>query len=426
MRACIAGVGLSLLLPLAAHAHGPNPTNLWIVNLTWTGNRLSVGTPTKLTKDNGASQPAFSPDGRSVVFSAQRDTGSGAQSDIYRIDLATGVETRVTQTPENENSPTMNERGEYLAVRWRPATLFKEFGPWVYSSSGVPTRGVLRGPDSTGYYTPLPNGNYALTRPKSRSFTLGLFDAASGAITDVDSGIPALPPQVIPGANALSYVRVDTATARHVLGRVDLATRRTSTIGPTLVGRTAHSWVAGHQTVLMAKGNVLYARAAGETAWRVVASFDNPELRDLSAYAVSPKGDKLVLTSPRRLSLASVLRDSLEAGRSGADVVAMATAMRTAGTFATLDVTENSLVGVGNDRLQKKRPADAVALQSFATTLFPQSFRAFEALGDAQQASGDRTAAQASYRKALEVNPRSTDGQRTAAAAVERKLAGRS
>lgn len=426
MRALLAGLGLSALLPLAAHAQGPNPTNLWIVDLTWTGNRLSAGTPRKLTKDNGANQPAFSPDGRSVVFSAQRDTGSGAQSDIYRIDLATGVETRVTRTPENENSPTMNERGEYLAVRWRPATLFREFGPWVYSSSGIPTRGVLRGPDSTGYYTPLPNGNYALTRPKSKSFTLGLFDAASGVITDVDSGIPALPPQLLPGANALSYVRVDTATAHHELRRVDLATRRTSALGPTLVGRTVHSWIAGHQTIVMAKGNVLYARTGDATTWRVVASFDNPELRDIAAYATSPKGDKLVLTSPRRLSLASVLRDSLEAGRSGPDVVAMATSMRTAGVFATLDVTENSLVGVGNERLQKKRPADAVALQSFTIALFPQSFRAFEALGDAQQASGDRSAAQASWRKALEVNPRSTDGQRAAAAAVERKIAGRS
>jgi hypothetical protein len=320
----------------------------------------------------------------------------------------------------------MNARGEYVAVRWRPATLFKEFGPWVYSSNGAPARGVLRGPDSTGYYTPLPNGNYALTRPKSKSFTLGLFDAASGTITDVDSGIPALPPQLIPGANALSYVRVDTATAHHVLGRVDLATRRTSTIGPTLVGRTVHSWIAGHQTIVMAKGNVLYARTPEERTWRVVATFDHPELRDVSAYAVSAQGDRLVLTSPRRLSLAAVLRDSLEAGRSVTDVVTMATSMRAAGAFTNLDVTEGSLVALGSERLQKKRTADAIALQTFATTLFPQSFRAFEMLGDAQQANGDRTAALASYRKALEVNPRYTDGQRAAAAAVVRKLAGQS
>src|SRR4029079_9533869 len=156
--------------------------------------RLTAGAPLKLTNDNGTNrQPSFSPDGRTVVFSAVRDTGADASSDIYRIDLTTRAETRVTQTPENENSPTVNARGEYVAVRWRPATLVKEFGPWVDSSSGVPTRGVLRGPDSTGYYTPLPNGNYALTRPKSKSFTLGVFDAKTGAIVDVATGLPQLP-----------------------------------------------------------------------------------------------------------------------------------------------------------------------------------------------------------------------------------------
>src|SRR5687767_11858038 len=122
---------LFLLSTLSA-AQEPNPSNLWLVDLRWTGNRLSVGTPVKLTNDNGTnSQPAFSPDGRSVVFSATRDTGS---SEIYRIDIATRAETRITRTPENENSPTVNSAGEYVAVRWVPATLFKEYGVWMYSA----------------------------------------------------------------------------------------------------------------------------------------------------------------------------------------------------------------------------------------------------------------------------------------------------
>jgi hypothetical protein len=412
---CVAGVG----------AQGPNPLNLWMVDLQWSGNRLSVGTPVKLTNDHGNnSQPAFTPDGRAIVFSAVRDTGGAARSDIYRIDLATRAETRVTRTPENENSPTVNERGEYVAVRWQPATLFKEFGPWVYAADGTPSRGVLRAPDTTGYYTPLPNGDYALTRPKSKSFTLGLFDARSGAIVDVDSGIPALPAQRIPGENALSYVRLDSADARHTIRRFDLATRRATTIGPTLVGRTAHAWVPGHRTMLMAKGNVLYARTAEETTWRAVATFDNPELRNATAYVVSPSGDRLILTSPKRLALATVLRDSLEAGRSGAAVAAMVTAWRGAGSVTGYDMTEGSIIALGDDRLQKKRNADAVALQTLATTLFPRSFRAFDRLGDAQRASGDDTAAIVSYRKSLELNPKSSDNERNAAAATERKIAG--
>jgi dipeptidyl aminopeptidase/acylaminoacyl peptidase len=411
------------VLSLPALAQGPNPTNLWLVDLKWTGNRLTAGTPIKLTHDEGSnSQPSFTPDGRAVVFSAVRDTGSDARSDIYRIDFTTRAEARVTHTPENENSPTMNARGEYVAVRWVPATLFKEYGPWVYSSDGTPKVGVLRGPDSTGYYTPLPNGDYALTRPKSKTFTLGLFNAKTGAIVDVDSGIPALPAVRIPGQSALSYVRIDTVGAHHSIYRVDLATRKTSSLGPTLVGRTAHSWVAGHNTILMAKGNVLYSRGVRDTTWRVIATFDNPELRNASAYVVSPKGDKLILVSPKRLTLGTVLRDSLEAGRSGADVAAMVLAWRDAGKLGDVDVSENGISGAADDRIQKKRIADGLALQMLATTMFPKSSRAFSRLGDAQRAAGDSTAALTSYRKSLELNPRSTDAERNAAAAVEKKL----
>jgi dipeptidyl aminopeptidase/acylaminoacyl peptidase len=419
-------IALALVSASALQAQSPNPVNLWLVELKWSGNRLTTGTPIKLTNDQGNnSQPAFTPDGRAIVFSATRDTGSAARSDIYRIELATRTETRVTRTPENENSPTVNARGEYVAVRWQPATLFKEFGPWIYNADGTPRQGVLPAPDTTGYYTPLPNGNYALTRPKSRSFTIALFDAQTGVIVDVDSGVPALPAQRVPARQAVTYVQIDSANARHVLRQVDLTTRKTTTLGPTLVGRTVHAWVAGHETILMAKGNQLYARTASDPVWRFVVSFDHPELRAASAYVVSAQGDKLILTSAKRPSVAALLRDSLEAGHSGAEVATLALNLRAAGRFADMDLSENSISALGTDRIGKKRFADGVAIHQLATTLYANSYRAFDRLGDAQRTAGDSAAAIASYRKSLELNPQATNAEREAAQATTRKIVGR-
>ncbi len=418
--AVIAAVGSS-----AANAQNQNPSNLWLVDLHWTGNHLTVGTPVKLTHDDGTnSQPSFSPDGRAIVFSAIRDTVAGASSDIYRIDLATKKETRVTHTAENENSPTVNDRGEYVAVRWKFATLFKEYGVWVYAANGTPLRGVLPGPDTTGYYTPLSTGDYALTRPKSKTFTLALFNAKTGAIADVDSGLPALPAQRIPGERALSYVRIDSADGHNVIRRIDLGTRQTTTIGSTVVGRTVHAWVPGHSTILMAKGSTLYARTLSDTTWRAVATFNDPGLRNVGAYVVSPRGDKLILTAPIRVTLAAVMRDSLDAGRSGAEVEALVTAWRDAGKLADLDVAEGAIVTLGDDRLRRQRIADAVAIQTLAATLFPKSYRAFDRLGDAQRAGGDTASAMASYRKSLELNPRANDAERAAATATQKKISG--
>jgi hypothetical protein len=420
-----AAAGVAAVWASTAGAQNQNPSNLWVVDLHWTGNRLTVGTPVKLTHDDGTnSQPSFSPDGRSIVFSAIRDTVAGASSDIYRIDLATKKETRVTHTPENENSPTVNERGEYMAVRWKFATLFKEYGVWVYAADGTPLHGVLPGPDTTGYYTPLANGDVALTRPKSKTFTLALFNPKTGVIADVDSGLPALPAQRIPGEQALSYVRIDSADGHNVIRRIDLATRQTTTIGSTVLSRTIHAWVPGHAAILMAKGSTLYERTLSDTTWRAVATFNDPGLRNVGAYVVSPRGDKLILTAPIRVTLAAVMRDSLDAGRSGAEVAALVTAWRDAGKLADLDVAEAAIATLGEDRLRRKRIADAVAIQTLAATLFPKSYRALDRLGDAQRAGGDTASAIASYRKSLDLNPKANDAERAAAAATQKKLSG--
>jgi dipeptidyl aminopeptidase/acylaminoacyl peptidase len=419
-------LALTLLCASGAAAQNPNPTNLWLVELKWENGRLTTTTPVKLTNDNGPnSQPSFSPDGKAVIFSATREGHDSSRSEIYRIDLATKTETRVTRTIENENSPTVNEKGEYLAVRWNPATLFKQYGVWVYNADGTPARGVLRGPDTTGYYTPLPNGNYALTRPKSKTFTLGLFDAQSGAIVDVDSGLPALPAVRIPGENALSYVQIDSVDAKHVIRRVDLATRRTSTIGRAVTGRTAHTWIPGRGTMLMAKGNQLYARAANETLWRVVATFTDPDLRNASAYVVSAQGDKLILTSPKRLAVATMIRDSVENGMDLAQLVGTFLVLDRNGGLAGVDMNEGPISAFGDDRMQKKRFDQGLAVHVLATALFPRSWRAFSRLGNAQRTAGDSTQAVRSWSRALQLNPRGTDAEKAAADSLERRISGR-
>lgn len=407
-------------------SQGQNPTNLWSVSLAWRGDRLVAGTPEKLTHDDGTnSQPSFSPDGRAIVFSATRDTGATARSDIYRYDFASGVETRITKTPENENSPTVNSRGEYVAVRWVPATLFREYGPWVYSRDGTPLRGLLPGGDTTGYYTPLERGRYILTRPKSRSFTIAMFDSAAGRIVDLDSGVPALPVQRIPRHRAISYVVIDSASARHEIRRYDLVTRRAVSVARALPGRTAHAWLPDGRTVLMAKGNKLYMRrteSRGDTAWRVVSTFSDPGLRHASAYVISPDGRRLILTSPRRPQLAVILRDSLEAGRKAIDVTPAVLAWRASGRLADYDVSEGGLSALGDAWLGRKLTAEAVAIHSLAADLFPASHRAVARLGDAQLAAGDTVSAGASFRRALMLNPRTSDDERRAATLLDQRL----
>lgn len=355
MPRCPALLVAAVLLPAAAAAQSPNPVHLFVAELTPEGHLVRLGSPRKLTGDRGTnSQPSFTPDGRAILFSAIRDTTG--RSDIYRIELATGEERRITSTPENENSPTVTLEGDLAAVRWVPATLFREWGLWRYTPEGLPGSGVLPAPDTVGYYAQVDRNTWALMRPAAR-FAVAWFDVAAGTTTDIEWPVATLPPQRIPGARAVSFTRTDSL-GRNELRRLDAGSRQATSLGPTLVGRTVHAW-AGPDLVLMARGNTVYARRVDRsTEWRPVASFDDPELQNLSAYVVSPDGSKVVLTSTRMPVLHVALRDSMEAGSGLAAGVAMARALRASGELARWQVAEAGLRALAEARERAGAAAD--------------------------------------------------------------------
>lgn len=81
-----------------------NNCGLWLMNSAG-GNRHA------LTTVAGDNRPAWAPDGRSVVFMSDRDGGQ----DIYRVDVATGQVTRLTDSPALDAVPTVSPDGQWVA-----------------------------------------------------------------------------------------------------------------------------------------------------------------------------------------------------------------------------------------------------------------------------------------------------------------------
>ncbi|MGK2962206.1 MAG: TolB family protein [Gemmatimonadaceae bacterium] len=333
------------------------PVNLWVADIETAGSSLTLGMPRKLTGDRGvSSQPSFTLDGASILFVSYRDSAN-APGDIYRIDLATGAETRITATPEQENSPTVTPDGNLMVIRWVPSTLFREWGPWIYDMSGKPLAGVLPGPDTVGYYVRVDSTTFAMVRPKTRN-SVAIFDTRAKTMTDRDWTVANLPPQLVPGARAISYTRTDSLGFNEIR-RLDLNTNVISTLTPTLPNRVAHAWTPGG-VLLMGRGNKVFARHPGrDTAWRQIAELTNPELQSVTTYVVSPGGDRVILISPVKPQLHLEIQDSLQAGQSVATAVSAFSNQSTEALSARYWIARGPLLGI--IQTQRRRTPGATA-----------------------------------------------------------------
>ena len=413
MTARLTKLAIAFAAVTAAHtadAQSLVPVNLYVADITYNGGSIQIGKPRKLTGDRGiASQPSFTPDGKAILYVSRRDSVS-AQSDIYRIDLASGIETRITSTPEMENSPTVTPDGQLMVIRWIPATLFREWGPWVYDMKGTPLRGVLPGPDTVGYYVRVDSTRYAMVRPKSRT-AVAVYDSRAGSMTDYDWPVANLPPQLIRGDNAISYTRTDSL-GRNQIRRLDLRSLDTSSVTPTVPGRTVHAW-ALRGSVLMGKGNTIFvSRPASREPWKSVASFSDPELQSVATYVVSPAGDKVILISPVKPALSAAIRDSLQAGVALSAAMKGYAAMPAEDLLARYDVAEGALLGIASEQTAKGNAADAIPLIRMTIGAFPKAYAPHLVLGNAYRKLGDEPNALAAYRRSIELNPKLTESEK--------------
>src|SRR5258705_12870036 len=126
----------------------PPDTEIYLAPLSMSGGRLTVGLPVNITSSPGYdNQPSFAPDGRSVLFTSLR---GGAQTDIYRYDIAAGRVERVTNTPESEYSPTESPDGAHISVIRVEADGAQRL--WRFTMDGTQPELVLADVKPVGYH----------------------------------------------------------------------------------------------------------------------------------------------------------------------------------------------------------------------------------------------------------------------------------
>ena len=261
-------------------------TDIYLAPLQGQGDEARVGAPVSITPRAGYdNQPAFTPDGRAVLYTAVRD----GQADTYRYTLADSTRRAVTATPTSEYSPTPH--GEGFSVVRVEADGTQRL--WQFAADGTAPTLLLPGIQPVGYHawaTPDRAALYVLGDPAS----LVLANRDAGTADTLARAI-GRSLQVVPGREAtISFVQhtSDSTAQIHLL---DAMTGMTEPLVATRPGGDFHAWTPGG-LLLMAEGATLYQYDPSDDAgWRPIA--DLAPLRDVTRLAVSSRGDRLALVA---------------------------------------------------------------------------------------------------------------------------------
>ncbi|HEU4988382.1 MAG TPA: hypothetical protein VFT41_01205 [Gemmatimonadaceae bacterium] len=275
--------------PLAAQA-APG-TDVFLVRVRGGAAATIADPPVNLTRRPGYdNQPAFAPDGRSLLFTSIRGDG---QADIYRVDLASRAVTQVTRTAESEYSPTPLPTGSGFSVVRVERDSAQRL--WAFNDAGGAP--VLLLPDiaPVGYHAWLDDSTLALFVLGAPS-TLQFANLRTGEhrviARDIGRSL-----QRVPGSRRCSFLEhegggwaLETADP----AAPDGAVRRLAAMPP---GAEYVVW-ASPTVALTASGTLVYRLDVGAgAAWTPVADFAQEGLRELSRLAISPDGRWLAVVA---------------------------------------------------------------------------------------------------------------------------------
>jgi Asp-tRNA(Asn)/Glu-tRNA(Gln) amidotransferase A subunit family amidase len=300
LPAPLVGTLLLAAAPLRAQA----PSDLFLAELrTGEDGRVTAGPAMNLTRRQGYdNQPSFTPDGRSILYTAIDATG---QADTWRYELAGGRAVRVTATPESEYSPAVMPGGERFAVVRVEADSTQRL--WSFRHDGSDPRLVFERVRPVGYFA-FGDANVVVMFILGSPPTLHVGDVRTGESREVARDI-GRSIRRIPGRNAISFTQRTAPDELWImeLELADLSVRRITAARP---GADDHAWLPDGSLLQAARSTVsvwqpadevhgLASGAAGATPdptgrWVAVRDFADDGITDITRMDVSPDGNRLV------------------------------------------------------------------------------------------------------------------------------------
>jgi Tol biopolymer transport system component len=286
-----------LLIGLMLQAQAPAPlpsTDIYLVQLKGGLASMKAAKPAPLSTAPGYdNQPSFSPDGTRVLFAANHD---GKQTDVFLFTRENGNVTQLTNTPENENSPTylppgIGESGGFSIVR---SEMDRTQRLWRFNAAGRDPQLILTDIKPVGYHAWVDADRVALFvlgEPNS----LQLASVKTGKADVVANGIGRSLHR-IPGTRLVSFVHREPS-GEYWIKQIDVDSKKIDALTQVVAGATDRdmAWMPDGKTILMSGGTKIFSWTRGGSGWTEVFDATPHQLGPVSRIAVSPKGDAIAM-----------------------------------------------------------------------------------------------------------------------------------
>ena len=298
--------------PAQTPAAPPPGTDIYLVALPKGVASMKTAKPTPVSAAPGYdNQPSFSADGNRILFAANHD---GKQTDVYVFDRGNGKVTQLTQTAENENSPTYVPAGagpagsfsvvqsEFDRAGNRPVPAIQRL--WRFNADGKSPQLILADLTPVGYHAWMDADQLVLfvLGAQGKPATLQIASVKTGKTEIVGEG-PGRSLHRIPGTRLASFVQRE-ASGEYWIKQIDPTTKKIDPIAKTVEGSSDRdmAWMPDGKTILMSSGTKVFSWTRGAAGW--TESFDGAphQLGAITRLSVSPKGDAvaIVVAEPKK------------------------------------------------------------------------------------------------------------------------------
>jgi dipeptidyl aminopeptidase/acylaminoacyl peptidase len=289
--------------PSPTPAAAPPDTDIYVVALNAAGGaRPEFGRPSNVTNRAGYdNQPSFTPDGRAILFSSQREN---SQTDVYRYDLAAAQTTRVTATPESEYSPTVTPDGKFFSVIRVEAGGTQRLWKFPLAGAAPAPALVMTDVKPVGYHLWLDARTLALfvlgadNRPNTLQVAvLGKQPGEVIELSTMATNIGRSFQHVSGRRDAFTFVH-KLSPDDWVIKTVDLKTHRTATLAKTLAGSEDYARLPSGAILMASDAKLFRLNPAGaQQGWQEVADFTAACSCKITRLTVSPRADRLAFVA---------------------------------------------------------------------------------------------------------------------------------